>query len=59
MKVDNLGNVYVFGNSRKVNDLDFVTIKYSSNGNEQWQQIYNGPENSIDYPARMEVDNRT
>src|SRR5947199_10499729 len=47
--VDNLGNVYVAGNSPgETSANDITTIKYNSAGQQQWVQRYNGPENSDD-----------
>jgi hypothetical protein len=37
--LDDFGNVYVTGTS----DLDFVTIKYSNDGEEQWVGVYDNP----------------
>jgi len=46
---DNLGNVYVAGNSPgDTSANDITTIKYNSAGQEQWVQRYNGPGNSDD-----------
>ena len=39
MKIDNLGNVYVTGSSGSSQN-DIVTIKYNSNGVQQWLQRY-------------------
>lgn len=47
--VDNLGNVYVAGNSPGTTSAnDITTIKYNSAGQQQWVQRYNGPGNSDD-----------
>ena len=47
--VDNLGNVYVAGNSPgDTSANDITTIKYDSAGQEQWVRRYNGPGNSDD-----------
>jgi Beta-propeller repeat len=47
--VDNLGNVYVAGNSPGATSAnDITTIKYNSAGQQQWVQRYNGPGNSDD-----------
>ena len=36
---------------------DFVTVKYDTNGIEQWVQLYNGPGNSYDGAYVIAVDN--
>jgi hypothetical protein len=58
LKIDRLGNVYIacsFNNTVSGNDI--VTIKYLSNGIQQWTAAYNGPlANSGDYPYSLEVD---
>jgi uncharacterized delta-60 repeat protein len=58
--VDASGNVYVTGeviNSGN-NGVDYATIKYSSNGVQQWVRIYHGPSASgYDYPKAMALDN--
>src|SRR6266576_3990501 len=47
--VDNLGNVYVAGNSPgDTSANDITTIKYNSLGQQQWVKRYNGPGNSDD-----------
>src|ERR1044071_6147190 len=47
--VDNLGNVYVAGNSPgSTSSNDITTIKYNSAGQQQWVQRYNGPGNGDD-----------
>src|SRR4029453_18664104 len=47
--VDDLGNVYVAGNSPGATSAnDITTIKYNSSGQQQWAQRYNGPGNSDD-----------
>lgn len=58
MVVDNAGNVYVTGYSFSgINDNDYITIKYNTAGNKQWQARYNGPGNGSDIPAGIYVDN--
>lgn len=55
--VDALGNVYVTGYSYgSSTSYDFATIKYNSNGIEQWVVRYNGPGNGNDLVFAMAVD---
>ena len=58
MVADNAGNVYVTGYSFSgANDNDYITIKYNTNGVQQWLARYNGPGNGSDVPASIFVDN--
>src|SRR6185436_5362362 len=58
MVTDNAGNVYVTGNSfSSANGSDYVTIKYNTNGMQQWLASYNGPSNESDNPHAIFVDN--
>ncbi|MEA3311141.1 MAG: SBBP repeat-containing protein [candidate division WOR-3 bacterium] len=62
--VDDEGNVYVTGHCPRldtVNDtieqnIDIVTVKYNSQGDEQWVQSYNGPGDDTDWPFAMAID---
>jgi len=53
--IDGQGNVYVTGDTSGPTD-DCATIKYNSDGVEQWVQIYNGPANDGDYSRSIELD---
>jgi hypothetical protein len=53
--VDNAGNSYVTGYSQGVN-LDFATIKYNTNGSQQWVSRYNGTANSGDLAYAIALD---
>lgn len=58
MVVDRNGNVYVTGQTRSVSTRnDFVTIKYSSSGVQQWIKKYNGTANGDDRPLDIQLDN--
>ena len=56
--LDNNGNVYVTGQSYGIGtSRDYVTIKYSPTGNEEWVTRYNGPGNDYDTPTTVVVNN--
>jgi uncharacterized delta-60 repeat protein len=56
--IDNQGNIYVTGYSAvSGTDEDYATVKYNSQGEEQWVARYNGPGNSSDYAYALAVDN--
>ncbi|NWF51282.1 MAG: SBBP repeat-containing protein [Ignavibacteriaceae bacterium] len=60
LAVDTLGNVYVTGYSEGSSPtfaFDFATIKYNSDGFEQWIQRYNGQGSKNDYATGIAVDN--
>jgi hypothetical protein len=56
--VDTLGDVYVIGRTYtgSTERYDFLTIKYSSAGVEQWVRTYNGPGNQNDYAYYIALD---
>jgi hypothetical protein len=57
MVVDAQGNVYVTGTSRSnASSDDYLTIKYSPNGNEDWVISYNGKGNGTDQAFALFVD---
>jgi len=56
--VDGSDNVYVTGDSDGTDSADdCATIKYNSDGQQQWVVRYNGPGNFVDYAEAIVVDN--
>jgi hypothetical protein len=56
--VDNSGNVYVTGRSMGNGDeFDITTIKYDSNGGEDWVRSIDGPSNGEADANALEIDN--
>ncbi|MBK8552295.1 MAG: SBBP repeat-containing protein [Ignavibacteria bacterium] len=58
--VDSSGNVYVTGESSVFGTgtgSDYATIKYNSDGTEQWVARYNGPANNEDGANSIASDN--
>ena len=57
LKMDTNGNVCVTGWSvGSGTESDYATVKYNSEGVEQWVARYNGPGNSQDYTEALAVD---
>jgi hypothetical protein len=57
LALDDSGNVYIAGSSfSPVSDEDYLTIKYDTEGVEQWVRKYNGPDNSFDILNDIVVD---
>ena len=55
--VDAGGNVYVTGDSDNQDfKSDYVTVKYSPQGEEEWVARYNGPGNGFDQVRALAVD---
>lgn len=56
ISVDNSGNVYVTGFSwNSISSRDIVTIKYNSNGVQQWLKKYDG--GNDDFANKLALDN--
>src|SRR6218665_478900 len=57
MVMDASGNVYVTGIGVGTSgNFDYITIKYSSTGVQQWIAQYNGPGNGLDEAHAVAVD---
>ncbi len=56
--LDNLNNVYVSGYVDQSSNFvyNFVTLKYNSNGTQQWAVQYNGPGDSSDFANSIKLD---
>jgi uncharacterized delta-60 repeat protein len=54
--LDSAANAYVSGFVFSGGATDFATVKYDTNGNQQWAQLYNGPGNSYDGTYAIAVD---
>lgn len=58
LDVDNLGNVYVTGEGYgQTTQYDYLTIKYTSNGTQEWAVTYDFND-SYDNSAAIDVDNQ-
>jgi len=56
--LDKFSNVYVTGFSYENGDLlDYCTVKYNSNGVQQWVKTYDGPVHGEDEAQKIVVDN--
>jgi len=57
--IDKSGNIYVSGVSHDTgyNNSEFVTIKYTSNGDSLWVRHYNGSVIGRDAPRALVIDN--
>jgi uncharacterized delta-60 repeat protein len=55
--VDSMGNVYVTGLSNDaLTAQDYVTVKYSASGTQEWVARYNGPADFQDQPVGIGLD---
>lgn len=58
LSLDDSGNVYITGYSKSLDtEDDYLTIKYSTDGVEQWVRKYNGPGNERDRAVDIAIDN--
>jgi hypothetical protein len=57
--VDKQSNVYVTGYAYTIstNYFDFCTVKYNSNGVQQWVRYYDNPTHNIDQARKIAIDN--
>jgi hypothetical protein len=56
--LDKLNNIYVTGYSYNSGSLfDYCTVKYDSNGVQQWVRQYDGSAHSFDEAHKLTVDN--
>jgi uncharacterized delta-60 repeat protein len=54
---DDKGHIYVTGQSDGSGSAeDYITLKYNSNGEQQWEARYNGPDNVFDRASSIKVD---
>jgi hypothetical protein len=56
IKVDDDGNVYVGGKTAGLSNFDYITIKYSPEGDTVWSRTHNGTGNGDDEILAIEVD---
>jgi hypothetical protein len=55
--LDNFDNIYVTGNGYGQSSSDYLTLKYNSDGQLQWDKYYNGPfYASGDYASAIAID---
>jgi uncharacterized delta-60 repeat protein len=55
--LDEDGNVYITGSLSIQNETDYATIKYNTNGKQQWIATYDGPGNNTDAASAIGLDN--
>jgi hypothetical protein len=55
--VDGAANLYVTGHIRACPDDDYLTLKYDSAGQQQWERRYNPPGSEPDSAEGITVDN--
>lgn len=58
LTLDSAANIYVTGYSANESGYyDFVTIKYNTNGNQDWASYLNSSSSMNDFPSNVRVDN--
>ena len=56
--IDESDNIYIAGSSESSeHGLDYIIIKYNSNGDALWTKTYNGTGNNLDVATALTVDN--
>lgn len=56
LAVDSFGNVYLAGSFYNAGNVDYLTIKYDTNGNWVWGHSYNGLANGDDFAYALALD---
>lgn len=56
--LDGTGNVYITGGNAIESGLDYATIKYNTNGEQQWVAIYEGPGSGNDVATGIGLDKK-
>ncbi len=56
LTLDNQSNIYVTGLSNSSNSADVTTIKYNTNGVQQWIAFYDGPSGYSDEGISIKLD---
>jgi uncharacterized delta-60 repeat protein len=56
IKLDASGNIYITGYSQSASNYDYATVKYNSNGVQQWVVRYNGLGNGDDYACSLAIN---
>lgn len=56
LAVDAAGNVAITGTSDNGREYDYATVKYTSNGQQEWTQRYNGAASGYDEATAVALD---
>jgi hypothetical protein len=54
VRLSSTGDVIIAGRMNETQD--FLTLAFSNNGTLRWQQVYDGPDHSVDFPTGMTID---